>query len=144
MNPNVTFPRFSFLLLTSGLRVLGAFFFWQKTRRLLNFLRHWCSLCSGPRVPCNKYNLLLVILLLTQKFAVYGMVPYLFGFLLSRADRLIVVFKFSPDISPSVSSCSASSSGFVRIGAYRPSRSEVSYVFGVGVPTSSGISSSSS
>ena len=70
------------------------------------------------------------------------MVPYIFGFLLSRVDRPIFVFIFSLDISPTICSCSVSSSGLVRIGAYRPSRSEVSYVFGVGVPIFSGISSS--
>ena len=69
------------------------------------------------------------------------MLPYLFGFLLSRSDRLICVFKFSPGISLSVCSCSASSSGLVRIGSYLPSFSDVSYTFGV--PVSSGISSSS-
>ena len=70
------------------------------------------------------------------------MLPYLFGFLLSRSVRLFCVFKFSPVISLSVCSCSASSSGFVRIGTYLPSFSEVSYM--IGVPVSSGISSSSS
>ena len=35
------------------------------------------------------------------------------------------VFKLSPDISPSVCSCNASSSGFVRIGSNRQPRSEV-------------------
>ena len=72
----------------------------------------------------------------------YGTVPYLFGFLLLRFDRLILFSKFSPGISPSVRICRASSSGFVRIGTYFPPRSEVSYVFGV--PISSGASSSSS
>ena len=43
------------------------------------------------------------------------------------------VFKFSTDISPSVCGYNASSSGVVRIGSYRPPRSEVSYTFGVGV-----------
>ena len=70
------------------------------------------------------------------------MLPYLFGFLLSRLVRLICVFKFSPLISLSVCSCSASSSGFVRIGTYLLSSSDVSYT--IGVPVSSGISSSSS
>ena len=65
-----------------------------------------------------------------------------FGSLLSRLDRRICVFKFSPGISLSVCSCSASSSGFVRIGTYFPSRLDMSYT--IGVPVSSGISSSSS
>ena len=70
------------------------------------------------------------------------MLPYLFDFLLSRLVRLICVFIFSPVISLSVCSCSASSSGFVRIGTYLPSFSDVSYT--IGLPVSSGISSSSS
>ena len=70
------------------------------------------------------------------------MLPYLFGFLLSRLVCLICVFKFSPVISLSVCSCSVSSSGFVRIGTYLPSFSDVSYM--ISVPVSSGISSSSS
>ena len=64
-----------------------------------------------------------------------------FSFLLSRLVRLICVFKFSPVISLSVYSCSASSFGFVRIGTCLPSSSDVSYT--IGVPVFSGILSSS-
>ena len=53
----------------------------------------------------------------------------------------MLLLLFSPGISPSVWSCRASSSGFVRIGAYEPFRSEVSYV---SLFVVSGISSSSS
>ena len=64
------------------------------------------------------------------------------AFLLCQLDRLICVFMFSPVISLSVCSCSASSSGLVRIGTYPPSLPDASYT--VGVPVSSRISSSSS
>ena len=70
------------------------------------------------------------------------MLPYLFGFLLFRLERLICDSEFSPGISLSVCSCSVSSSGLVRIGTYLPSFSDVSYT--IGVPISSGVSSSSS
>ena len=63
-------------------------------------------------------------------------------FFLSRLDRLNCVFTFSPGISLSVCSCSASSSGLVRIGTYLLFLSVVSYT--IGVPVSSGIWSSSS
>ena len=63
------------------------------------------------------------------------MLPYLFGFLLFRLERLICDSEFSPGISLSVCSCSVSSSGLVRIGTYLLSLSDMSYT--IGVPVSS-------
>ena len=99
---------------------------------------------------CNKYNFFLNILFNPKNLQCMvwyristGSVPYSVFYCLGWTVFFVLIF--SPDISPSVCSCSAtSSSGLVRIGAYRPSRSEVSYSFGVGIPISSGISSSSS
>ena len=71
----------------------------------------------------------------------YGTVPYLFGFLLLRFDRLILFsnsnqvshrrYGFAEHLLPD----------FFRIGTYFPPRLEVSYVFGV--PISSGATSTS-
>ena len=71
---------------------------------------------------------------------VYGIVSYLFSFLIFRFDRLILVSKFSPGIAPFVWICSAFSFGFVRMRIFQ-SRCEVSYNL---VSFSSGNSSSSS
>ena len=145
MNPNTTFPPLSYSLAqfrfegpggvsSSGKKSAG---FWIFSGWGVPFVR-------VHRFPVTNTFSIKTFLFLTPKVSSvwYGTVSIRF-FTISGGPSYICFYFLTRYLAVGMK-LYRSSSGLVRIGMYRPSRSEVSYTFGVGVPISSGISSSSS